>query len=238
MKSLLARIRGGRRALGAFTLIEMLLVIAIIGILIVLVVPNIGRALKVSKRGKCLAHLREIGGVINTYVLQSQYDIQYSTGQQYRDRQLYPSASWKSDLTKYNPELQQSLSCPSALPAASLSSYSGNPGVFGTQLDYKFVMAPSALILLADGTAGGNGDALSLATALGSYVSTGVGVATNVLPSSVYSKADGSADGRLSLRHPGQGRPTCNVLYADGHSQFHMEGELQNKNVSTNRYVR
>lgn len=238
MKSLHTPAIGRGQTGGAFTLIEMLLVIAIIGILIVLVVPNIGKALKVSKRGKCQAHLREIGGVLSTYVMQSQYDIQYNTAFQRRDRQIYPSSNWKTDLLNYNSELQPSLSCPAAPMASSLSSYSGHPGIFGTQKDYKFIWAPSSLLVLADGTVGSNGDALSLASTLSSYVGTAASVATNPLPSTVYSRTDGTADGRLSLRHPGTRTPSFNALFADGHAQFLMEGELQNLNISTNKYVR
>lgn len=52
----------------AFTLIELLAVIAIIAILVGLLFPLLGQALERGKRTQCLAHMREWGSALNQYL--------------------------------------------------------------------------------------------------------------------------------------------------------------------------
>src|SRR5687767_2110501 len=51
----------------AFTLIELLIVIAIIGVLIALLMPTITGARESARRTQCAAHLRNIGGAMMAY---------------------------------------------------------------------------------------------------------------------------------------------------------------------------
>ena len=51
----------------AFTLIELLIVIAIIGVLIALLMPTISGARESARRTQCAAHLRNIGGAMMAY---------------------------------------------------------------------------------------------------------------------------------------------------------------------------
>jgi prepilin-type N-terminal cleavage/methylation domain-containing protein len=51
-----------------FTLVELLVVVAIIGVLISLSMPALGRARVVTKRTKCMAHLRAIGQGVQAYL--------------------------------------------------------------------------------------------------------------------------------------------------------------------------
>jgi prepilin-type N-terminal cleavage/methylation domain-containing protein/prepilin-type processing-associated H-X9-DG protein len=52
----------------AFTLIEVLVVIAIIGVLVALLLPAFGRAKEVARGTACLGHLRQIGIALQAYV--------------------------------------------------------------------------------------------------------------------------------------------------------------------------
>ena len=58
-----------RRSRAGFTLIEMLVVIAIIGILASLLLPAFAQAKERARVAKCLSNLKQIGFAIQTYVL-------------------------------------------------------------------------------------------------------------------------------------------------------------------------
>lgn len=216
----------GRRG---FTLIEMLIVVGIIILLMALSFPAIGRALRSAKRGKCQAHLQELGKISTMYTRHNASN----------EREYYPSSDWRWELIRYLRDTNSILAiaaCPSAdRRPVSESSYSAHPAVFSGNFKSTRIWYPSATLLMADGTVSGSGDASRLATSLSGYVNS---TNTNQVPAGVFSDRDGSADGRLSLRHSGTGRPTCNVMFADAHVQPYQSGELLESNISTNRYPR
>lgn len=60
-----------RKRLGAFTLIEVLVVVAIIALLIAIAMPSISQAKRVSRRTYCLSNLHDIGIAIQSYAQQN-----------------------------------------------------------------------------------------------------------------------------------------------------------------------
>ncbi|MFY8217334.1 MAG: type II secretion system protein [Chthoniobacterales bacterium] len=65
---MISRINHTRRASGAFTLIELLIVVAIIGMLVALTAPAIENARERAESAKCLTNLRNIGVAVLSYV--------------------------------------------------------------------------------------------------------------------------------------------------------------------------
>ncbi len=64
MSSPLAAVRSSRRA---FTLIELLTVIAIIGILAAIIIPTVGRVRESARAANCLSNLRQINMAVKLY---------------------------------------------------------------------------------------------------------------------------------------------------------------------------
>ncbi len=55
----------------AFTLVEIMIVVAIIGLLAAIAIPNFIKAREASQKNACIANLRQIDGAKNTWALEN-----------------------------------------------------------------------------------------------------------------------------------------------------------------------
>jgi prepilin-type N-terminal cleavage/methylation domain-containing protein len=63
------RLNSSRRS--AFTLVEIMIVVAIIGLLAAIAIPNFIKAREVSQKGACIANLKQIEGAKSTWALEN-----------------------------------------------------------------------------------------------------------------------------------------------------------------------
>jgi prepilin-type N-terminal cleavage/methylation domain-containing protein len=84
------------RVRGGFTLVELLVVVAIIGVLIAMLLPAMQAARESARRAACLSNLRQIGLAINNF----------ESGKTYFPQQRYGIGSW-SVFAQITPYLEQ-----------------------------------------------------------------------------------------------------------------------------------
>jgi prepilin-type N-terminal cleavage/methylation domain-containing protein len=103
--------------LGGFTLVEIMIVIAIIGLLCAIAIPNYVRARANSQANACINNLRQIDGATQQFAIE-------------RDKHVGDSVAYSSDLTPYI-KLNSSSSIP-ACPAGgnySVATIGNDPSV-------------------------------------------------------------------------------------------------------------
>ena len=65
----LCRVRGG------FTLVELLVVVAIIALLLSILLPSLSRARGQAQKVRCLANMKDLGAASQTYAVSDQTDV-------------------------------------------------------------------------------------------------------------------------------------------------------------------
>jgi prepilin-type processing-associated H-X9-DG protein/prepilin-type N-terminal cleavage/methylation domain-containing protein len=94
------------RRRSAFTLVELLVVVAIIALLVALLMPSLGKAKEVAKRAQCLSNLRQVGMLFKLYA-DGNNNGQYPLNAEYSVPTNTPSAAsavqtWNSLLLQAN----------------------------------------------------------------------------------------------------------------------------------------
>lgn len=223
--------------LGAFTLIELLTVIAIIGILAAILIPTVGRVRESSKNAVCKSNLRQIGVAVSLYITENKT---YPSGVS----QLYvselapymnPNATTWQDISKGTPNDE----CPSRGITVSGSiniSYSTNPFVFVNgnttpRLAPGKVTRPTETILLADAIQMTDGRTNSRLLAYDGLRNATDATAENLL--AVGSDADGlntNADASFRYRHNGR----INAVMGDISVRDFAKGTIKQRNLVIN----
>ncbi|WP_043588818.1 prepilin-type N-terminal cleavage/methylation domain-containing protein, partial [Geminisphaera colitermitum] len=224
----------------AFTLIELLTVIAIIGILASVLIPTVGAVRQSARNTTCLSNQRQIALAINLAAADN--------------RDIYPPATdngtlWPSSLRNYfggksdntnNNSLNSTLVvCPSRLliPTApteiNRSTYSLNPVIMvdpinepsrPTKINVSKITRPSEIVLIADGVQQDHGGAAARFYKIGGdgWKTANVSNADTIIDDGPDMDGSGNA-GSLRFRHKGK----VNVAYIDGHAATLAKGTLR-----------
>ncbi|MGB0416632.1 MAG: type II secretion system protein [Coraliomargarita sp.] len=95
--------------IGAFTLIELLIVLAVIGILASILIPAVGMVQKRSNAAKGISNLRQIGVALSMYVSENNGALPYARippvqwNAKYPDKPVVEPQPWTVQLTEYLP---------------------------------------------------------------------------------------------------------------------------------------
>lgn len=220
-----------RRSTAGFTLVELLTVIAIIGILAAVVIPVIARTRQSARATQCLANLRQVGAAI----LLSTHDNRGLLPYGYRSGGTYWNHTVDRYLGQARPDDKQASSsvlfCPQESVEAAAGSNRTNYIVNSIlmperksdttpQVVLAGVSRPSQLVLATDGTVNSNG-----VSDWGFYNQTGLSGA--LAPSSVVPDETSSGSARISWRHDGR----TQVVFLDNHTACLPVGGLLNMNL-------
>lgn len=222
----------------AFTLLELLIVIAIIGVLVGLALPVLSGMRKRSNDAKCISNLRQLGTATLTYVADKGFfPVSFETG-------AGASNNWQVELEPYLGDVDAVKRCPAAvLPNKGASHYSMNQNVFydpnnslgrikepkvGAQIE-----KPGEVILIMDGLQDSNGNAQGGMTQFRG--SDGPGQRDVVVTPFQSQSADGKAGGGFPSYRHGNTREdvkrAANAVYADGHAAPVIWGTIKNRNL-------
>jgi len=226
----------------AFTLVELLVVISIIGLLAGLAVPAINGGLKSAKAGACLSNLHQIGVATMAYAADNSFKLPPggSDGENNWARDVYNYCGG-SDTTKANKKTL--FICPGCsksvktdVPAGQIPlTYSGHKGLMpsgsNTVVALSSVARPTEVILAGDGcqvSAGGfAGYVIDSPGIFSLQGGRGGSVDMETAISAAPDSDSGGGGGALRYRHAGK----VNLVMCDGHAEAIKKGAVLNKHV-------
>ena len=226
----------------AFTLVELLVVISIIGLLAGLAVPAINGGLKSAKAGACLSNLHQIGVATMAYAADNSFKLPPGgvDGENNWARDVYNYCGG-SDTTKASKKTL--FICPGCsksvktdVPAGQIPlTYSGHKGLMpsgsNTVVALSSVARPTEVILAGDGcqvSAGGfAGYVIDSPSIFSLQGGKGGSVAMETPISTAPDSDSGGGGGALRYRHAGK----VNLVMCDGHAEAIKRGAVLNKHV-------
>ena len=221
----------------AFTLVELLVVISIIGLLAGLAVPAISGGLKSSKAGACLSNLHQIGVATMAYAADNSFKLPDADG----DGGIWPVklATFISTGTKSKKSIFVCPGCEKPVQEGSDTTVAVTYGMHnglmpkgGTASNITSVVRSPEVILAGDvcqdpGNKGWSPYCIEQPAIISSQ-SGGRGGSTDLnSPISYGTDADSGNSPWLRYRHGGK----VNVVMVDGHAEAIKKGSVLNKHV-------
>jgi prepilin-type N-terminal cleavage/methylation domain-containing protein/prepilin-type processing-associated H-X9-DG protein len=209
----------------AFTLIEMLVVIAIISILAALIFSMVKSSMQSSQSAKCIANLKQLGIEINIYAAENG---------------VYPKSPSPPPIWVNVAYMSSNWLCPSRFIKKDANTgnsftpaYTPNSLIFTINTDVRpaSISRPSEIIALIDcDQRSPSGWAIPLLSVSGS---SSAATANQPITGSPITTPDVDiCQGPAGVRYRHQGK--ANALFLDGHVQFFTKGTILQKNYYTN----
>jgi prepilin-type processing-associated H-X9-DG protein/prepilin-type N-terminal cleavage/methylation domain-containing protein len=223
----------------AFTLVELLVVISIIGLLAGLAVPAINGGLKSAKAGACLSNLHQIGVATMAYAADNSFKLPNAD----EDGGTWPVklAAFISTGTKSKKSIFVCPGCEKPVVEATGTEVAVTYGVHsglmpkgGTATNISSVVRPTEVILAGDvcqetANKGWSPYCIESPDAFpsggGSELAIGEDLST---PLDVGQDADGPKSASLRYRHNGR----VNVVMVDGHAESIAKGSVLTKHAN------
>ena len=222
----------------AFTLVELLVVISIIGLLAGLAVPAISGGLKSAKAGACLSNLHQIGVATMAYAADNSFKLP-NAGSGTSDMWATQLATFISTGTKSKKSIFVCPGSEKAVQEATGSDVAVTYGVHnglmpkgGTASNISSVVRAAEVILAGDvcqnpGNKGWSPFCIEQPSVISSQ-SGGRGGSTDLnSPISFGTDSDNGNNPWLRYRHSGK----VNVVMCDGHAEAIKKGSVLNKHV-------
>ena len=222
----------------AFTLVELLVVISIIGLLAGLAVPAINGGLKSAKAGACLSNLHQIGVATMAYAADNSFKLP-NAGTGPSDMWATQLATFISTGTKSKKSIFVCPGCEKTVVEATGNDVAVTYGVHnglmpkgGTASNISSVVRSTEVILAGDvcqnpGNKGWSPFCIEQPSIISSQ-SGGRGGSTDLTsPISFGTDSDNGNNPWLRYRHSGK----VNVVMCDGHAESIKKGSVLNKHV-------
>ena len=222
----------------AFTLVELLVVISIIGLLAGLAVPAINGGLKSAKAGACLSNLHQIGVATMAYAADNSFKLP-NAGSGTSDMWATQLATFISTGTKSKKSIFVCPGCEKTVVEATGNDVAVTYGVHnglmpkgGTASNISSVVRSTEVILAGDvcqnpGNKGWSPFCIEQPSIISSQ-SGGRGGSTDLTsPITVGTDSDNGNNPWLRYRHSGK----VNVVMVDGHAEAIKKGSVLNKHV-------